>query len=373
MEFYPGDDVVDAASVTIKSSSESGLNVYPKDYSIQYDIQRRLHRLRFVNKPIFVFASKNIEAIIDKKIIVSISEYIRKEQQVVYSGENFTRWSSSNKDPRANPILGLYDPQNLLVEESAVSAEHLFVDFGNLLDGSFENNFRNVLARKHELIITFEPFRHPIKKSDPNVLANVTAGKYDHEISEFYNIICSSRQRIFLRYAHEMEIPILRYPWQSQDPLEYIHSFRYFMQFRDTLTEHIQNVWGPAGDRGSIEWYPGNDIVDVLSIAIYGLPDKNIIDPEKQESFATIFNRKNWRLRFINKPLFITEFGVKGPEEYQTKWLSAAAKVIHQNNQIIGINYFNMSDTPKAWGEIKPPDWSISKATFYAFSSRLKR
>ena len=365
--------MVAAASVTVKSSSESGLNVYPKGYSIQYDIQRRLHRLRFVNKPIFVFASKNIDAIIDKKTIASISEYIRKEQQVVYSTENFTRLSPSNTNLTENPILGLYDPQNLLVEEPAGSAEHLFVDFGSLQDGSFENNFRNVLARKHELIITFEPFRHPSQKSDLNVLANVTAGKYDHEISEFYDIICSTRQRIFLRYAHEMEIPISRYPWQSQDPVEYIHSFRYFMQFRDTLTDHIQRVWGPAGDRGSIEWYPGNDIVDVLSMAIYGLPDKNIIDPEKQESFATIFNRKNWRLRFINKPLFITEFGVKGPEEYQTKWLSAAAKVIRKNNQIIGINYFNMSDTPKAWGEIKPPDWSISKASFYAFTTQLKR
>ena len=372
MEFYPGDDVVAATSITVKSNSENGLNVYPKDYAIQYDIQRRLHRLRFVNKPIFVLASKNIEAVIDTKLVDSISGHIRQEKEVVYSAENFIRPLSPNMNSTESPIIGLYDPQNLLVDEPAVSAEHLFVDFGSLQDGSFENNFRNVLARKHALIITFEPFRNPNGKTDPNVLANVTAGKYDSEISDFYDIICSTRQRIYLRYAHEMEIPISRYPWQSQDPVTYIHSFRYFMQFRDTLTDHILRVWGPAGDRGSIEWYPGNDIVDLLSIAIYGLPDKNISDPEKQESFATIFNRKYWRLRFINKPLFITEFGVKGPEEYQTNWLLAAAKVIHKNKQIIGINYFNTSDTPKVWGEIKPPDWSISKASFRKFTTHLK-
>lgn len=373
LEFYPGDDVVGATSITVNSNSEIGLNVYPKDYSIQYDIQRRLHRLRFVNKPVLVLAPNGINAAIDKKLADSISRCMGQEKEVVYSAENFIRPCSPKAIPTLDPIIGLYDPQKLLVNEPDVRAEHLFVDFGSLLDGSFEKDFRNVLARKHSLIITFEPFRIPNGKTDSNVLANVTAGKYDSELSDFYNIVCSTRQRIFLRYAHEMEIPISRYPWQSQDPVEYIHSFRYFMQFRDTLTDHIQRVWGPAGDRGSIEWYPGNDVVDVLSIAIYGLPDKNISDPEKQESFATIFNRKYWRMRFINKPLFITEFGVKGTEEYQTNWLMDAAKVIHENNQIIGINYFNMSDTPLAWGDIKPPDWSITKRTFDKFATQLKR
>jgi beta-mannanase len=170
-----------------------------------------------------------------------------------------------------------------------------------------------------------------------------------------------------------MEIPIARYPWQSQDPVEYIKSFRYFMTFKDSLPESLKRVWGPAGDRGSIEWWPGNDVVDLMSIAIYGLPDKNITNPKKQESFSSIFNRKIWRLRFIDKPLFITEFGVKGPEEFQTKWLEDAAIIIRDNPQIIGVNYFNMTDTPKAWGKIKPPDWSISKKTFHHFLDALKK
>jgi beta-mannanase len=121
-----------------------------------------------------------------------------------------------------------------------------------------------------------------------------------------------------------------------------------------------------------LEWWPGNDVVDYISVAIYGLPDKNITDPNKQESFSTIFNRKYWRMRFIDKPLFITEFGVKGPEEYKSNWLEGAAKVIRENRQIVGVNYFNMSDTPKAWGDIEPPDWSISKKSFYHFLKELK-
>lgn len=145
------------------------------------------------------------------------------------------------------------------------------------------------------------------------------------------------------------------------------------MNFKGELPSNIKRVWGPAGDRGSIEWYPGNDVVDVMSIAIYGLPDKNITDPNMQESFKTIFNRKTRRVRFIDKPLFITEFGVKGPEDYQTNWLEGAAKVLREHPGVLGVNYFNMSDTPKAWGDIKPPDWSITKQTLHHFYNTLNQ
>ena len=77
-------------------------------------------------------------------------------------------------------------------------------------------------------------------------------------------------------------------------------------------------------------------------------------------------------MRFLDKPIFITEFGVKGPDAYQYKWLEGAAKTLKKDSQVIGANYFNMSDTPKAWGDIKPPDWSISKETLQHFVNTLK-
>lgn len=373
MEFYPGDDFVDAASVTIKSDSEMPLKVYPTDYPIAYDLFRRLHRLRFMSKPIFVLGSKNCASdSVNNQLIDSINQLVNEERHVVYSPENFNRKQlivGSNQQRKIE--IGLYDPQSLLNNETPVTVEHLFADFGNLADRTFQNDFNNVVERGHDIIVTFEPFRNPNGETDSKVLQHVTEGKYDQEIKQLYSIITSTNRRVYLRYAHEMEIPITRYPWQSQNPIDYIKSFRYFMTFGNPLPSTIKRVWGPAGDRGSLEWWPGKDVVDFISIAIYGLPDKNITDPEKQESFSTIFNRKFGRMRFVDKPIFITEFGVKGPEHYQTKWLEAAAKVIRQNPQVIGVNYFNMSDTPKAWGEIKPPDWSITKESFYSFLKAL--
>ncbi len=373
MEYYPGDNFVDAASVTLKSDSEKPLKVYPANYTVSYDLFRRLHRLRFIDKPIFILGSGQIaKDSINERLVSALTQKIDEERTVVYGKENFQRPGSNVRiDPQRPIEIGLYDPQSLLNQEKPVTVEHLFADFGNLHNKTFQDEFNKVIKRGHDIIVTFEPFRNPDGDTDQQILKHVAEGKYDREINQLYSILLTTNHRIYLRYAHEMEIPITRYPWQSQNPIDYIKSFRYFMTFKDPLPPTIKRIWGPAGDRGSLEWWPGQDVVDFISIAVYGLPDKNITDPEKQESFAAIFNRKYWRFRFVDKPVFITEFGVKGPEDYQTRWLEAAAKVIRTNPRIIGVNYFNMTDTPKAWGDIKPPDWSISKKTFYHFLKYL--
>lgn len=373
MECYPGDDVVDAATITLKSDSEMPLDAYPNNYPVEYDLFRRLHRLRFIDKRIYVLGSaNNPNDSVNAKMISAISELVENNRPTIYSTENFERHKLHEyRGENELPEIGFYDPNTLLVNEEPVNVEHLFADFGNLNDGSFEQQFRAVLERKHKLIVTFEPFRIPVIDRDDEVLQHISEGKYDKELKQFFDLLATTNQQIYLRYAHEMEIPITRYPWQSQNPVDYIRSYRYFMTFSEHWPENIKRVWGPAGDRGSIEWYPGNDVVDMYSFAIYGLPDKNITDPNMQETFQTIFQRKFWRFRFIDKPLFITEFGVKGPEDYQTQWLTNAARIIRENRQIIGINYFNMSDTPQAWGDIKPPDWSITKKSFYTFLEAL--
>lgn len=376
MEFYPGDEWVDAATVTLKSDSEVELDVYPLNYPITYDLFRRLHRLRFLAKPIFILGSNQVKAdSVNTEVISKISKKVLSERDVVYSPENFNRSKQIflSKTTRRNLEIGVYDPQNALVDEPAVTTEHLFADFENLFDGSFANKFDEVKARGHHVIVTFEPFRNPDGKTDLEVLQHIAEGRYDREIEHLFSIIRSTSHKVFLRFAHEMEIPITRYPWQSQDPIAYIRAFRYFMKFKDSLPPNVKKVWGPAGDRGSLEWYPGDDVVDYVSIAIYGLPDKNITDPNLQERFKAIYARKSWRMRFVDKPIFITEFGIKGPESFQLKWLLEAAEIIRNDQRIFGVNYFNMSDTPGAWGEIDAPDWRISSQSFKTFFRAVQK
>ncbi len=55
-------------------------------------------------------------------------------------------------------------------------------------------------------------------------------------------------------------------------------------------------------------------------------------------------------MRLANMPIFITEFGIKNPKDFQEKCLLKAAVVIGSHPEIKGVSYFNLSDNPKVWG-----------------------
>ena len=357
--FYPGDDVVDYISFTLPAANTN----YRKE------IHENLHRLRYWDKPIMIISYKKEYE--NKLIYNNVNceiDTIAKYWNIAYN-DSLWRFSDNVIQNRKFPV-GLHDPRKILLSDPAISVEHIFISFDYVPSGELKSMLDDVFSRNHDVILTVEPWS---AKPDSNILLNIINEKYDSIFSGMYNDISNTNHTVYLRFAHEMEIPITRYPWQSQDPLTYIRAFRYFMQFPQPFPENVKRVWGPAGDPGSSDFYPGNDVVDYISIAVYALPDKNITDYKKQFTFRDMFDFKTSNVRFINKPIFITEFGVQGPEEFKALWLEDAARILNKNPQVIGVNYFNMSDTPGAWGKIKEPDWSITPETLHRFLKVLTR
>jgi len=372
-EYWPGNKEVDLASITLGSRSEYNLNVYPRDKTIPAMLKHKLHRLRFIDKPVLIIKGSELPAFnFQQQWLKDQKNYMETFKSTVYSIDNYTD-TGETKPFRKHLKIGVFDPNRKLVAQNFIQVEHIFTDWGEIQRGDFEKKFLEVINRRHEPIVTMEPWREINGTEDRRVLTKILAGKYDAEIRKLFRIISIAKSTVYLRWMHEMEIPIYRYSWQSQDPVMYINTFRYFMQFEGGPGKNVRKIWGPAGDRGSIDFWPGDDVVDYISIAIYGLPDKNITDPAKQETFRAAFERKFRRMRFSDKPLFITEFGVKGPEEFQDKWLKGAAETIKHYPQVFGICYFNLQDNPKAWGSIKAPDWSITSNSMRRFADALKK
>lgn len=369
-EYWPGADVIDAIGISVNGQSELAATAYPQEPDMQKLLRRKLIRTRFMNKPIWVVASGTDSTVqVLQNDLKAVMRDIKRDS--VWLFQEFAISTPEGRNPGAAPLLGVYDPKLALTGSKDVTVEHLFVDLENIQSGAFEKDFNAVLQRGHEAIVTVEPWRDGKVRKDSSVLMNTIAGVYDEEFKSLFQTISKTERPVYVRFAHEMEIPIHRYPWQSQEPVLYIRAFRHFMEL-GSWVKNMKRVWGPAGDRGSMEWYPGGDVVDMVSIAIYGLPDKNITDPNKQESFETIFNRKIWRMRFASKPIFITEFGVKGPEDYQSGWMEKAAQVLATHREVVGACYFNLADNPAVWGDIPAPDWGISRKTFTHFAEVLK-
>jgi beta-mannanase len=369
-EYWPGDDVVDAIGISVNGQSELSAMAFPRDPDQRTALRRKLIRTRFMNKPVWVFASGSDSLVnVLRSDLRAAAKEIKRDSAWLF--QEYAINQPKGRPANALPLLGVYDPRQVLTGSKTVQVEHLFVDLVNIQTGGFARDFDAVVQRGHQVIVSVEPWRDGKAREDSSVLQNTVRGIYDAEFKSLFNTISKTNLPVYVRFAHEMEIPIHRYSWQSQDPILYIKAFRYFMEFGKGIG-NVKKVWGPAGDRGSMEWYPGGDVVDFVSIAIYGLPDKNITDPTRQESFETIFNRKAWRMRFASKPIFVTEFGVKGPEDFQAQWLEKAAEVLAVHGEVVGVCYFNLADNPKVWGNIPAPDWGISKSTFDRFAGALE-
>lgn len=373
LEYYPGDEVIDYVSVTLQSKSEKSTKAFPEYKSVSEEVERKIHRMRFISKPVLVLGeSKPADNDSVYTGINAAARYISNHSETIYQTAVLNTESSVEKR-ESDLKIGVYDPKEQLNKLKEVSTEHIFPNWKDLQDGSFEKQFSAIIARNHDVIVTMEPWREVNAKPDSNLLESVVNGRYDDLLNKLFSTISKVDRTVYLRWIHEMEIPVTRYPWQSQPPVNYIKAFRHFASFRKPENTNIKLVWGPAGDRGLQDFWPGGDVVDFISMAIYGLPDKNITDHRKQESFYSIYDRKTYRMRLFDKPIFVTEFGIKGPEDYQLEWLLAASKTINSNPRIKGVSYFNMVDTPKAWGDIEAPDWSISKETFITFVKSLNR
>jgi beta-mannanase len=374
LEYWPGTDMVDLVSVTLGSRSEACSKYpYPQGNTTTQVIKSKLHRLRFVDKPILILGSPTTtKENFHQEWLQTAVDDIRKHKERILAANAPTgvedMHSPRGRAPNTKPLIGVHDPKKRLVGQKAVSVEHLFANLRVLMNGAFRKEFEEVISRRHDVIVTVEIW-DPDGESD--VLASTVNGRFDAEIQELHKIASSAQQTVYLRWAHEMEIPIQRYPWQSKDPMLYIEAFRYFAAHAKNQSKNIRIVWGPAGDRASLDFWPGDDTVDFISLAIYGLPDLNISDHKKQKSFRNILERKLHRLRFVSKPIFLAEIGVNGPEAYQKAWLKEAALTINNYPEILGVCYFNVPDTPKAWGEIEAPEWSISEETFKAFTESL--
>ena len=371
-EYWPGNKEVDLVSISLGSASEYASDKYPIAKTIPEMLKRKLHRLRFINKPVLILGSWNIgKNNFNQNLLAEQAAFMNRYRTTIYSPENYVD-SGKVKPAREQLKIGVFDFNKKMLDQPQITIEHIFTDLGEVERGDFENKFHEITKRHRDVILTLEPWRDTAHVADSNVCEKILAGKFDREFRKLFKILATTQQTVYLRFMHEMEIPIHRYAWQSQDPVTYINAYRYFMQFEGGPGKNVKKVWGPAGDRGSIDFWPGDDVVDFISIAIYGLADKNITDPNQQEEFNNIFNRKFYRMRFSDKPLFITEFGVKGSEQYQDQWLALAAKTINSNPSVFGISYFNLYDNPKAWGNIKAPDWSITPQSMKKFCSLLK-
>jgi cellulose synthase (UDP-forming) len=268
-------------------------------------------------------------------------------------------WFSTLSQP-SPALLGAYDPTHLFQDPSVVF-EHHFVpwrpDHAHELVTALQQTRRN-----HRIpMITLEPWpwnSHGMERS--TLLPDILAGRYDETLDRALRTIQAvTPQQVVLRWAHEMEI-VGQYPWSVQDAKLYVAAYRYIHQrARQLGVNNLIWLWSPAGNRNSVDYWPGKDVVDWVGISIYATPEWNPDGSGELPSFQRLMQQKYDLVRQWRKPVIVAEVGVNAVPQKQQQWLSQAINHLSQFPQLMGWIYFNQIQPEIVPLPIGQPNWSL--------------
>jgi hypothetical protein len=186
------------------------------------------------------------------------------------------------------------------------SCYHFTIQLHNTNKLSFKKSEIAQIADHLPIIFTIETWkRSGIPSYENNVLTEISKGKYDKVLEKLCVDFIGKRPNVYFRLNPDMEVPVNRYPWQQIGGQAYISAFRHFAFECRKHAPQVKLIWGPAGYPGTMEFYPGNDVVDAASVTIKSESEIPLDVYPKDYTVAYDVFRRLHRLRFIDKPIFL--------------------------------------------------------------------
>lgn len=256
--------------------------------------------------------------------------------------------------------LGVYDPQRAFGTDDNIGIDHIFVSWVDNDQARIRKAFADARQQDRWLMVTVEPWPRDRQGGGANLLTEIASGGYDGEINDLCTTIADVGLPVLVRWGHEMDTGIGRYPWAKREPGVYIAAYRHFVDACRARTDKAYYVWSPAGADGLARYYPGRSYADIIGLSVYSFTSREMARYGRVRSFVENFGEKYDRVQRFDRPVMIAEFGVDGDSVHQRRWISAGLSSLRSFPLLEGIVYFNAKDQPDAWeAEYGIPDWTI--------------
>jgi hypothetical protein len=209
--------------------------------------------------------------------------------------------------------------------------------------------------------------------------ATGTPGAYDDYIRQYARDIVSTGLPLAIRFDHEMNG--VWYPWAEDNGHggslngnragDYAKTWQYVHDIfqEEGANELVIWVWAPniinnlPSTHKSVEYlqslYPGDEYVDWVGLSGYLRP---AYKPENNFTFDYTFGSTLEQLRQItDKPIILAEVGASEIGGHKAAWLTDVFDALAgpENDDIIGLAWFNLAVTSYVEGELATNDWRI--------------
>ncbi len=258
--------------------------------------------------------------------------------------------------------FGAYDPPGDFTNDKFARIEHLFLPWEDVDLTFLSSADEYALARGREILITIEPWTwSQDKRIFPKELyTNITTGLFDGTIAEICGTASHYKSKTTIRWAQEMEETNGRFAWSGWKPDAYKDAYRRFVSECRAAAPNVKFMWSPKGLPTLAEYYPGDDVVDLVGLSVFGLQAYDRGEFGHDRTFDEILKPGYDQAVRLGKPIWVAELGYSGSQAYVDNWAKTVELLYPQFPKLEAIVYFNDKEVypwPKGYGL---PDWRVN-------------
>lgn len=275
--------------------------------------------------------------------------------------------NASTPDNRPVPIedgivFGAYDPHGDFETDSNTQIEHLFLPWEDVDLSSLAAADSYALERGRTLLITVEPWTWSQDKhiAPADLRAGIAAGRYNGNIAAICSVVRDFQTPTTLRWAQEMEDTTGRFIWSNWKPEDYVAAYRTFVEECREIAPNVAFMWSPKGEPSLGAYYPGDDVVDVIGLSVFGLQAYDHLRMGHDLTFADLLLPGYTEAVKFGKPIYVAELGYSGDMKYVSDWSETLLESLPQFEELKGVVYFNDRDVIAWPHSLGVPNWRVT-------------
>ncbi|MDQ0323390.1 beta-mannanase [Pararhizobium capsulatum DSM 1112] len=257
--------------------------------------------------------------------------------------------------------FGAYDPHGDFGNDSNSKIENLFLPWEDVDLSSLTDADNYAQQRGRDLLISVEPWSWSTdwRSTPEKLIGEILAGDYDANMAAICSMTSGFKSKVTIRWAQEMDEPENRFTWAHWSSADYVAAYRRMVTICRKHNKSATYMWSPKGKPGLAKFYPGNDVVDVVGLSVFGLEQYDIDHFGGPRTFAQALAPGYELVQAFNKPIMVAELGYAGGTDYVRAWAAEAAKKHPQFPDLTAVVYFNDKEVYPWPGLYGLPYWRV--------------
>jgi beta-mannanase len=261
--------------------------------------------------------------------------------------------------------FGAYDPHGDFSERSASRIEHLFLPWEDVDLTTLNIADEYAHARGRTLMITIEPWSWSPKwrLSSQGLLKSILGGERDRNMAAVCSTAATLKSPVIIRWGQEMDETDNQFSWAHWQGKDFAAAFRRIVKVCRAHLTTAKFMWSPKGNEGLDAFYPGDDVVDIIGLSVFGYQRYDRDKTGRDQGFVERLAPGYERVKNYGKPIMVAELGYEGDVSYVGSWAQSVAKRHAEFPALTAVVYFNdreIYDWPDGYGR---PDWRVALQT----------